>query len=502
MGSTPSHPIIDFNSASLGKHNNILLPPEAFPAPYPARGRYIGNKYVKGYPVPYRWPRNLPVEVDGWKGGGKRGGRRKVGGRYGDKGVGGVGMGMGGVPMVPVPVQVPVYYDARGVKAMSAPNLYGVRGKGRQVVQPQGQAQVRPQMVPTPGVGPVPGQAGGMPYGYAYPPPPAAPRHQSTTQLPPPLPHGVPQSQPQNQRLNPGIPDVPYGARIARPTSPARRASSQNRTQPRGPPANEWLEGSNPWLDACTCTTNCRCRKGARVLYRAEGKGGDRREGEIRYVVRDEVGRDCGDHRCREEESDGGRGKRKKKKEGSGQSSEVGRIREEMEGLRRDIERMRVSAGMGAAPLDLDPRFNLGPPQGEPFPAHPDALSGLDPRLDPSPFPPPRRNPTRRPPRPRHRLPDLSDDMEFPAEEHFFPPQPQAHRRLNRRPRPPFNPPPLRQRRNARPPSNYPPIDSPISHRFSAPDEDEEEDWGTGSPLGGSFLPFSPPFSSPSLFSF
>ncbi|KAI8942223.1 hypothetical protein NX059_000306 [Plenodomus lindquistii] len=101
------------------------------------------------------------------------------------------------------------------------------------------------------------------------------------------------------------------------PSSPAPRtrahspppnfAAHMNRNSSRkvGASGKEWTDG-NAFLDGCTCTTNCKCRKSHRVIYRRErrlqdgeesGEESDRQEvGEIRYIMRDDLGKDCGDH--------------------------------------------------------------------------------------------------------------------------------------------------------------------------------------------------------------
>ena len=80
---------------------------------------------------------------------------------------------------------------------------------------------------------------------------------------------------------------------------PRSRPSPQKHTSTN----QAWIPG-NPFLDACTCTTNCRCRRGHRVLYRKERRAREandpddtdarREEGEIRYVIpSDDTCQDC-----------------------------------------------------------------------------------------------------------------------------------------------------------------------------------------------------------------
>ena len=166
------------------------------------------------------------------------------------------------------------------------------------------------------------------------------------------------------------------------------------------------------------------------MLYRAEGggEGEGRRFGEIRYVVKGEVGRDCEQHggergRVGSEEgsSDGGRRggdgktkgkertrtrekekqKEKEKRGGSASSehgSDVSKMRAEMAGLRNDIANMRLGGGMGmatgATPMmgpspagmpPFDPRFEFGAPQGDMLAPGglPSPMTGADPRMGP-----------------------------------------------------------------------------------------------------------------------
>ncbi|KAI4956544.1 hypothetical protein J4E91_000756 [Alternaria rosae] len=111
---------------------------------------------------------------------------------------------------------------------------------------------------------------------------------------------------------------IPMGAyanaeKPRRPRAEPQTSARLNRGQPFqkivGPSGKEWIEGDNAWLDACTCTTGCNCRKSHRVLYRSQNDpqnhGSDSNEdeqdhlrtsGEIRYILKTDLGRDCGDH--------------------------------------------------------------------------------------------------------------------------------------------------------------------------------------------------------------
>ncbi|KAF1925701.1 uncharacterized protein M421DRAFT_423537 [Didymella exigua CBS 183.55] len=62
-------------------------------------------------------------------------------------------------------------------------------------------------------------------------------------------------------------------------------------------------EGWGDGIDTCICTTNCKCRKGERAVKWYEGMakiGGEevpvRAKLNTRYVLKDDIGKDCGDH--------------------------------------------------------------------------------------------------------------------------------------------------------------------------------------------------------------
>jgi hypothetical protein len=138
-----------------------------------------------------------------------------------------------------------------------------------------------------------------------------------------------------------------------------RRKPSRSRTEPQastrlnrgqptnkkaGPSGKEWLEG-DAFLDACTCTTDCNCRKSQRVLYRSrndrrKGSGSDSEDeeygsGEIRYILKENLGKNCGDHSgCRKSESDSEKEEKSKKKK---DKKEEKRRKEEFEGFKDDL---------------------------------------------------------------------------------------------------------------------------------------------------------------------
>lgn len=147
-----------------------------------------------------------------------------------------------------------------------------------------------------------------------------------------------------------------------------------------GSSGKEWIPGDD-FLDACTCTTNCTCRKGERVLYRKK----DRREGsdsdsdqttyhsgEIRYILKENLGRDCGDHSgCRkgESESDKERERRKaKKKKEKEQKAQFEGFKEDLlEALDERLERMKKNShpeGWHSNPIQtpLDPQSSFRTP--------------------------------------------------------------------------------------------------------------------------------------------
>ncbi|KAF1917278.1 hypothetical protein BDU57DRAFT_546590 [Ampelomyces quisqualis] len=132
----------------------------------------------------------------------------------------------------------------------------------------------------------------------AYPPSPS-----STSSAPANPPARPPHRTPANKHVPMGAyaqtsTPSPKGPRARAPASTAERV---HRKTPAG--GREWIQGDD-FLDACLCTTNCTCRAGHRVLYRSRddgvGSGSDAdgryNMGEIRYVLKKELGRDCGDH--------------------------------------------------------------------------------------------------------------------------------------------------------------------------------------------------------------
>ncbi|CAO2651681.1 Nn.00g042510.m01.CDS01 [Neocucurbitaria sp. VM-36] len=249
--------------------------------------------------------------------------------------------------------------------------------------------------IPRYGGGLAPGGGGGMPGAgmnpYAsYPGPPPSPP--SSDGAPPPQSTRRPSGQASKQHAR-----VPMGAYTAGASSPRQPSRSHkdspisallNRGQPAGqrvgPSGNAWLD-ENSWLDACTCTTNCKCRKSHRVVYRGQesrGRGGDENEdeaqyisGEIRYVLKDDLGKDCGDHSaCKKSETGSEKGDKSRK--GKNKKDE-------------DKERKEQFAGFKEELLEaLDERFQDMKKEGRQQGRHdsPSASPFGRPNMGPSPF--------------------------------------------------------------------------------------------------------------------
>jgi hypothetical protein len=106
-----------------------------------------------------------------------------------------------------------------------------------------------------------------------------------------------------------------------------------------GPSGKEWISG-DAFLDACTCTTNCTCRGGHRVLYRSRSDAGSDsdsahcRTGEIRYILKKDLGKDCGDHSGCKARSDSDDEEKQSKKE---KKKEEKKRKEEFDGFKEDM---------------------------------------------------------------------------------------------------------------------------------------------------------------------
>ncbi len=160
----------------------------------------------------------------------------------------------------------------------------------------------------------------------------------------------------------PGYEYIPMGTYTAegnpRPTRPSR-ARTEPQTSTRlnrgqhsggrvGPSGKEWIEGDG-FLDACICTTSCKCRKSQRVLYRTrndrrntpgnesddEEDGPEYGSGEIRYILKDDLGRNCDDHSgCNKRNEDSEKEERAKKGQKKREEQER---KEQFAGLKEDL---------------------------------------------------------------------------------------------------------------------------------------------------------------------
>lgn len=194
-------------------------------------------------------------------------------------------------------------------------------------------------MPPTgPGQAPGPGQ-NSYPNPYAYPG--SLESSASTT----PRRHRSPST-------NKNIPLGPFAKSHSPGTPKMRRAHTAPtaRVNAKTGGGNEWIKGDS-FLDACICTPNCTCREGHRVLYRSRDDGGSGDEGEgqygqgeIRYILKKDLERDCGDHSAcvkkgeqvgSDEEAVISRGGSKKKEKEK--KKEEKKRKEEMEGFKEDL---------------------------------------------------------------------------------------------------------------------------------------------------------------------
>lgn len=325
--------------------------------------------------------------------------RTGLGGPYGEGGMGLSTMGRiarrgSGPPGV--------YMDGADGRIRSAPDLHGGFGPAGRGPPQAGVRGLSPNV--TRGMSPgvpryaAPRYAAGMatPGGdnpYAYPWGRAGAPLQGRAQTP------VASMQPQPRRpLRPtGSNEVPMGAYATGAPPPPVRANTEPTTSSRlnrgspanrkaGPSGQEWIEG-DPFLDACTCTTNCNCRRGQRVLYRsrAQGREGQDGWGEIRYVLKDDLGRDCGDHsKCTNQ---GGEGREGTRKQGKGNREACGNDEESREFQDEMREHM---AAMKQALADMTFKNRSGgarAPGGLPYggmPPHeglPAMMEGTEPRM-------------------------------------------------------------------------------------------------------------------------
>jgi hypothetical protein len=190
--------------------------------------------------------------------------------------------------------------------------------------------------------------------------------------------------EPRTPRRTPGKEHIPMGAyaKSVAQSPKMKRSQTEPSTADRlnrkvGPSGNEWIRGDD-FLDACMCTTNCTCREGHRVLYRSRDdpcgdSNGEARygAGEIRYILKKDLGRDCGNHSgCQpkaDSDNEAKRSKKEKKKED--------KKREELfEGFKEDMlealderfdalkkERASKAGSVGSSPRQAFAGFGVPP---------------------------------------------------------------------------------------------------------------------------------------------
>ena len=229
------------------------------------------------------------------------------GGPMGMGGPGGMGGGLGGMGQRPPP----------DMGDMQRPG--GMMGGG----PPQGMNGM-PDLPPRYSSGPSHGQ-----YPYAF-----APRSVSSKSSATARPHRRPPGA--NKHIAMGAYAAPSPKISRSRTSPTTAERIHRRTA--GGSGKEWIKGDD-FLDACICTTNCTCREGHRVLYRSRDDGGDSDgegrygSGEIRYILKKDLGKDCGDHSgCKKDDSEKEEKISKKEKK-----REEKRRKEELQGFKDDI---------------------------------------------------------------------------------------------------------------------------------------------------------------------
>jgi hypothetical protein len=290
-----------------------------------------------------------------------------------------------------------------GLGGMGPPGMGGLGGPGMGSMGPPGPMMCGPPdgmmggpggMMGGPG-GMMGGPSGGMggmnelppryssghppghdPYAYPAPPPSSA---ASRSERPP-------------HRRSPGRNErIPMGA-FAKGTSPkmSRRHTSPTATdrihRKTGGSGKEWIKGDD-FLDGCMCTTNCTCREGHRVLYRSrdapyDDPDGEVRygQGEIRYILKRDIGKDCGDHsNCKKKDDSDNEvkaSKKEKKKEEKKRKEEFQGFKEDMlEALdeRFDALKKAKSSKAGSVSSPRPPFAEMGTPFG--MSADPNAMS-------------------------------------------------------------------------------------------------------------------------------
>ncbi|KAH5211580.1 hypothetical protein HBI62_202650 [Parastagonospora nodorum] len=324
---------------------------------YPAMGMGVGSPRIGGPPMGMGDGMGPPGMGGPMGMGGPRGG---MDGSMGGMGGGPLGMGgsggMGGGPM-----------SARGPGGMRGrpggmppPDMGEMQRPGGMMGGPpqgmNGMSDLPPRYsAPPPGQNP-----------YAFGPPSVSSRS-SATARPPRRPPGA----------HKHIPMGAYAAqspRISRShTSPTTAERIHRKTT--GDSGKEWIKGDD-FLDACICTTGCTCREGHRVLYRSRDDGGDSDgegrygSGEIRYILKKDLGKDCGDHSgCKRNDSEKEEkiSKKEKKKEEKRRKEELQNLKDDMlEALdeRLGAWRKAKSSKAGSVSSPRPPFAGLGGPMG------------------------------------------------------------------------------------------------------------------------------------------
>lgn len=87
----------------------------------------------------------------------------------------------------------------------------------------------------------------------------------------------------------------PYAQPVRADSDPMPIRSKAPKKKTSCPHSHDHFPGLDS-LDACICSNNCACKKGHRVVYFEDRPDGEPLKGEIRYVLKDDLGKDCGDH--------------------------------------------------------------------------------------------------------------------------------------------------------------------------------------------------------------
>lgn len=302
-------------------------------------------------------------------------------------------MGMGGYPGLGGPRMSMPGMGPGGMGGMGAPpGMGGMGPPGMGGMGPPGMGSMGPPggMMggPSPGLGGMPD----LPPRYSSGPPPG----QNPYAYPARAPSSVSSAGERPPRRLPGRNErIPMGTfakgsasspKISRShTSPTTADRIHRKT---GGSGKEWIKGDD-FLDECICTTGCTCRKGHRVLYRSRDdpygdSDGEARygSGEIRYILKKDLGKDCGDHSAckkKDDSDDGGKvSKREKKKQEKRRKEEFQGFKEDMlEALdeRFDALKKAKSSKAGSVSSPMPPLAGMGPPFGMGMGGDPNAMA-------------------------------------------------------------------------------------------------------------------------------